>query len=231
MRTTYSAKVLAGLAVLSTVGFWKSFYFASADVRSEYPWILYAHGLTLLGWGLLATLQAQLVGSQKLKLHRGLGWASIALVAAAVASTVAVVRWSVAGNLEAAPRENVLAFTLVQTTDLLTFVGYFVAAIVSRRRKAEHLSWIFCATVALLAPSLVRAKVRWLEFVPLSPLTFAMGCADLILLALWFQADAKARGSRRVFATSLAIALAIQLLRPWASHTPAWLHLAEKLFV
>ncbi len=230
MRTTYSSKVLAFLLLLSTLGFWKSFYFASAETRSEYPWIIYAHGLTLLAWGVLTVIQAHLVGRRRLKLHQTLGWLSVALVAAAVASTYAVVRWSVARNLEDAPRANVLGFTLMQTTDLVTFVGFYVAALVARRRKAEHLSWILGATAALLAPSLVRAKVQWLEALPISPLLFAMLCIDATLVALWLKADQKSRGSRKVFGICLAWLVVVQILRPAISKTEVWQALAEKLF-
>lgn len=230
MKTTYSAKVLAFLTLLSSVGFWKSFYFASAETRSEYPWIVYAHGITLLAWGVLATLQAQLIGRRRLKFHRWLGWCSTGLVAAAVASTVAVVRWSVARNLEDGSRANVLGFTLVQTTDLVTFVSFFVAALVKRQRKADHLSWVIAATIALLAPSLVRAKIQWLEFVPVNPVTFAILCMNFTLFALWLGADGRNRGSRKVFGLALAWLATVQLLRPHVSTTQTWLTLAEKIF-
>jgi hypothetical protein len=138
--------ILLGFAQFSLRGF--------VDVRRA-PLITHLHGVLMVAWLGLAVAQNLLVHKGQLGLHRKLGWAAAALVAAIAVIGIAVGFSALAGH-RGPPFFSHAYFLALTTVEPLVFAAV-VAWAVSLRRKTEwHRRLMLGALVVLLEPALGR---------------------------------------------------------------------------
>lgn len=124
------------------------------DIRTVPP-VIHAHALVMVSWLGLFVLQNQLVHRGELTLHRRIGWASAAIVAAVAVLGCAV--GYTALSIHMVPPfftpSYFLSLTFIESTAFAVVVAWAVSL---RRRTEWHRRIMFAATFLLLEPALGR---------------------------------------------------------------------------
>lgn len=123
------------------------------------PPIVHVHGVAMLAWLLLFTLQASLVRTRRLDRHRQLGWTMTGLAALVwmsmiVTTVVALQRFD--------PQHYgfLVQPLLIQTGSIVLFPMFFAWALLARHRADWHKRMVCFATFTLMQAALDR--MHWL---------------------------------------------------------------------
>jgi hypothetical protein len=142
----FYALLVTLITVSVFVGFTQTYLppapFAGSD--APLPVAVHIHGVSFLAWYTLLALQAALVLRGAMRLHRGLGAASLVLVVVMVATGLFVVAVRMESGLEQGD-PFWAAYSLVILSNLVLFAGFFGAAIGHRRRPDQHRRYILLA--------------------------------------------------------------------------------------
>jgi hypothetical protein len=185
--------------------------------------LIHFHGLLFTGWVFLLLIQARLVATRRIDIHRRLGVAAAVLAALMVAvgtlvAIEAVVRGI--GPFGMDPR----GFLIVPLVALGLFAVFVVMGIWARRDPQRHKRLMLLATIALLPPAIAR-WVLPLGFAP--PVVLVVASLFLVPLVVW---DLKTR--RRLHPVTLWGGLLLVVsgpLRLALAHTEAWLSISDWL--
>ena len=154
--TRVSFFFVAHLALLAVVliGFSPTFYLRAFFNVPQIPWVLYLHGAGLTLWFLLAVLQAWLVRTRHLRLHRQLGYFAAGYAALVIALGL-VANQQLASELEsAADPLNIVYWANLFT--LLLFATFVSLAVVFRKQPESHRRLIVLASISIVGPALAR---------------------------------------------------------------------------
>lgn len=220
--------ITAALLATVFVGFAPSFFLRPwflPEVAATTPTetLFYVHGGFFAAWFALLIVQASLVTSRRVAVHRKVGWIGAALACAMLVlgtygAIVAARRGFVGIDV---PGRAFLAIPLVDMALFALFVGL---AIARRTEPQTHKRLMLLASISLLA----AAIVRWpFELVKAPPAFF--GFTDLFVVAIvaWDLATL-----RRVHPVTLwggLLLLASQPFRLWLSGTDGWMRFASWL--
>jgi hypothetical protein len=144
-------------AIIMTITIVAGFSFQLAMGRSTFasPLRVHLHALLFMGWVAIYFTQNLLVATDRINLHRRLGWLAAAWMVAMVVSgfmvTVAMVR---SGTVPFFFQP--LHFLIFDPVAVLTFAALTTAAIILRRRTEWHRRLHFCGMTILLAPAFGR---------------------------------------------------------------------------
>jgi hypothetical protein len=145
-----SAIVMAAIIV---VGF--SFQLAMGRSTFASPLRVHVHAVLFMGWVAIYLIQNVLVATDRIGLHRRLGWIAagwmVAMTVSGIAVTVIVVR-----NGTTPFFFQPLQFLVFDPIAVLTFAGLTTAAIFLRRHTEWHRRLHFCGMTMLLAPAFGR---------------------------------------------------------------------------
>lgn len=147
------------------------------------PVRVHIHAVLFMGWVAIYLTQNVLVSTDRMGLHRKLGWFAAGWALAMVASGfVVITAMARAGTVPFF--FTPLQFLVFDPVTLLTFVGLTAAAIVLRRRTEWHRRLHFCGMAILLGPAFGRLLPLPL-FVPYAwEATFA-ACLLFPLYGMW----------------------------------------------
>jgi hypothetical protein len=119
------------------------------------PWYVHAHAVAFMGWVGVFLTQNVLVATDRIALHRRLGWFAAGWVAVMIVLgcvvTVAMLR---RGGVPFFFRP--LQFLIFDPVSLLTFAGLTWAAVRLRKQTDWHRRLHFCAMTMLLGPGFGR---------------------------------------------------------------------------
>src|SRR5215207_8511943 len=144
-------------AIIMTIVIVAGFSFQLAMGRSTFasPVRVHFHAVLFMGWVAIYLMQNVLVATDRLHLHRRLGWLAaawmVAMVVSAFVVTAAMVR---AGTVPFFFQP--VHFLIFDPLAVLTFAGLTTAAILLRRRTEWHRRLHFCGMTILLAPAFGR---------------------------------------------------------------------------
>ncbi len=213
------------MAAVVFVGFARSFFlhplFPDHPRPPEDFFML--HGAVFAAWFVLLVVQASLVTTGRLAVHRQLGVLGCVLAAAMVVL-------GMRAGLVAAHRATgfvgvpipALVFLVVPLAEIVLFSVLFVLAIVNRREPQRHKRFMLIASASLLS----AAFARWPVVGAFGPAAF-FGLADLFIvaLAIW---DRRSRGSLHpVTKWAGGAAILSQPLRLALASTPLWMTFAH----
>jgi hypothetical protein len=144
---------LAAIAV-TVFGFWRTFFSRLGDVDAAHM----LHGALATGWLVLVLVQASLIGSRKFKLHRILGWTSVAVFVLLIATSchMLVLMMSATGGIPI-PFEMAKIFGYSDVTALPLLIIVYAGAIILRKDRHVHSRLISITLLAGLLPALARA--------------------------------------------------------------------------
>jgi hypothetical protein len=157
-RTEGSTYIVAALAcaLIAVTGFARSYYLKSLFGRPPLPLLLHVHGVIMSSWCVLFFVQAYLVATHRVRVHRRLGILGAALASLVVAvGTYATVEATAreVQNHVVGPFHYLFGLNLV---NLLLFAAFVVAALTLRTRPDFHKRLMLMATLSLLAPAVAR---------------------------------------------------------------------------
>lgn len=163
-RSPYFTITAALMLVLSVVAFSDNLFLDVGQASNRDPKFV-VHGLFGLAWYVMLLVQANLVRTRNLALHRKVGGATLVVALGVALSTVYifVVLWKGWANMGEEVRANRLL--------LPGFVLFLFLAWWHRARADWHKRLVFCGSFLMLGPVLARCYdplvVSWME--PLFP--------------------------------------------------------------
>ncbi len=154
------------------------------------PPIVHAHAIVFMGWVTIYVLQNVFVATDRMALHRRLGWIAAAWMAPMlVLGFIVTVAMARRGQVPFFFRP--LHFLVFDTVSLVAFAGLTTAAIVLRRKTDWHRRLHFCGMSTLLGPGFGRL----LPLPLLSPYAWeATFAASMIFPIAGVVADTRRRG-------------------------------------
>jgi hypothetical protein len=181
-----------GGAIAMTLVIVAGFSVQLAMGRSSFasPLLVHAHAVVFMGWVAIYLLQNTFVATDRMALHRRLGWVAaawmLAMVVLGVAVTVAMLRRGQAPFFF-----RPVHFLIFDPVSLLTFAGLTTAAILLRRETDWHRRLHFCGMTMLLGPGFGRL----LPMPLLAPWAWeATFAASMIFPAVGMWADVRRSG-------------------------------------
>ena len=170
-----------GLTVLA--GFSRTYYlrfFAGGPSLTfsggPFTALVHVHGALFTAWVVLFIVQAALVASGRVAVHRRLGVAG-GLLAAAMMTAGTTIAIASAARGAAPPGADPLAFLVVPLFDMVLFATFISAALAMRRDKEAHKRLMMLAYVSIVAAAIARLP----GILPLGPLAF-FGLAFLFVV-------------------------------------------------
>jgi len=167
-------------AALVFAGFARTFYLNGLFAKLHLPPLFILHGVVFSSWLVVLVSQAFLISAKQVRIHKKLGYASIAIVVAMFA-----LGWIM--SVQAAQRGFTppggpppLAFLAFQLFGLFAFAGLIAAAYLFRNRPETHKRLMIGATIVLLTPAVARI---FLLFSPNMILPKSLGVQLGLLLA------------------------------------------------
>jgi hypothetical protein len=141
------------IALVIVAGF--SFQLAMGRSTFASPVRVHAHAIVFMGWVAIYLMQNVLVATDRMSLHRKLGWIAVVwiplMIALGLYVTVVMTR---AGTVPFFFQP--LHFLVFDPVNILAFAGLTTAAIVMRRRTEWHRRLHFCGMSILLLPAFGR---------------------------------------------------------------------------
>jgi len=141
------------MALVIVFGF--SLQFAMGRSTFGSPLRVHIHAFLFMGWVAIYVLQNTLVATDRIALHRRLGWLAVGWASAMVVSGIAVTV-VMARNGTVPFFFQPLQFLVFDPVAVLTFAGLTAAAVVLRRHTEWHRRLHFCGMSMLLAPAFGR---------------------------------------------------------------------------
>ena len=217
------------LAAAVFLGFARTFFLRSwypewAAVHGAPESIFYVHGTFFAIWYLLLAVQASLITTRRVALHRRLGYAgaglgAVMLIVGTFASLVAARRPTGFIDIPLPP----LQFLVVPLAALGLFGAFVALAVVKRRDTQSHKRYMLMASIVMLEAAVGRWPFAFMNAtspVPFLDMPSLMTDLFLIPVILW---DLRSRG--RLHPATLwgaaAIVITHALRMPLAS-TSAW---------
>lgn len=225
-RTFFTA-MAAAMAIVVFIGFARTYYLrpfvSPASLPGPLTLLIHVHGVLFTVWMILLVVQARLVASHKIVIHRRLGLASIPLAILLIGvGTVTALQAVLRGV--APPGIDARQFLVVPLFALVVFGVLYGTGILCRSRPQAHKRLMLLATMALLPPALARWIVFYLGFGP--PVVLALATLFVVPLVLW---DFRTRG--RLHPATLWGGLFLVLsvpLRLAIAFTDGWLAIADR---
>lgn len=145
------------LTLATYVGFWFT-YFGLRFVGTYPPTALavHVHGWSFFAWYLLLPLQAALMHTRRVRLHRTLGWASVGLATLMVATGLLVLGVQMQAAATAAEPTFFALFGPMIFATLVLFAGFYGSALRLRRNGAYHKRLMLVASAAGMGAAMFR---------------------------------------------------------------------------
>ncbi|MFN7982802.1 MAG: hypothetical protein U0Q11_13160 [Vicinamibacterales bacterium] len=154
MFFTYASLLMLLCAL---VGFAPTFFLRPVYYATPLPGLLIAHGIAMTAWFVVLPVQSYLAETRRIRWHRPLGWASVAIAALVVLTSPPVLMHSVPHGLaKGLPGFAVSFVFMTGVLRMVFFVAMVGAAIWWRRQRTVHARALFLASLSNLAPALAR---------------------------------------------------------------------------
>lgn len=164
-RNSFYLWIAVAMSCTVFVGFWFTYF--GPMFRDTYPQvspIVHVHGWTFFAWYLLLIVQAGLIRSGQVAIHRTLGLASIVLgaVMVIVGLITSTVRIDMALGPDGNPFWKFMGLPIFSIWILFTF--FYIGAIYYRWRVADHKRLMLLASAAALSAATFRIVIQLLGF-------------------------------------------------------------------
>ena len=169
-RLFLTAAVLFPLIIFA--GFARTYYLRGFFQVPPLPSnIVHLHGLVMTMWVAVFVIQVRLIAAKQVQLHKQLGYASIGLAALIIGTGLpTAMRAAKYGSASTPPDVPPLSFMLIPVMDLVMFALFFGAAVIYRRRPADHKRLMLLTAINFLPPAIARIPIASLQ--ALGPLWF-----------------------------------------------------------
>jgi hypothetical protein len=201
-----------GAAIVVFAGFARSWYLKAWFGTPELPPLVHVHGAVMTLWFVLYVLQASLIATHRVALHRRIGMLGVAL--AALVLLIGTHTAIEAARLDRMPGPP-LAFLAVPLGDMVVFATFFGLGLAYRHRPDIHRRMMTLASVGMLGAALFRLGIP-------GGLAGTIGVIFAILAACVTADWLVHRRPHRAFAIGALLIALSWPLRLWLSGTTAW---------
>jgi hypothetical protein len=220
-RRMYTAAAIAA-AIVVIAGFAPTYYLKAAFGTPELSTLKHFHGVVMTAWFALFFIQARLIATDSVATHRKVGaWGILLAITVVITGTTLGIASARAG-VSPDPKLSPLVFLVLPIGEMVTFAGFFAAAIVLRKRSAWHKRLMLIASIAMLTPAVARMPV----IRELGPLAF-YAVPDLIIIGCIAFDTMRNRRVHPALAIGLVVLIVSQLGRLGLSQTAAWMTFAR----
>jgi hypothetical protein len=120
------------------------------------PWLLQLDGVVFVSWFVLFCVQARLIGTNNIRLHRNLGKASIGIAVAMIILGYLVTRGAYANPDFRIAGMTQAASVMFPFTDIVNFIIAYGLALANRRTPATHKRFMLLAGMLMIDPATAR---------------------------------------------------------------------------
>jgi hypothetical protein len=201
--------------------------------------ILHVHGLLFSAWTVLFIVQTRLAARGRLRSHRRLGMAGIAVATAMLFVGLTVVATSIHAGIARGSEDEARAFAIVPTTLIIGFAVLVGASIAFAHRRDVHMRLMLVATITILPPAIARVVLLLLApegagaatgVPPPIGMTLVPAFLGDLLLLVAIVHDWRRRGRPHpVYIVTGVVLLVVQVARVPLAHTQTWLAMTEWL--
>jgi hypothetical protein len=225
-RLFLTAAVLFPLLVF--IGFAPTYYLRGLFGTTPLPSsLVHLHGLIMTAWVVLFVVQVRLISAKQVRVHQTLGYAGIGLAALILMTGLpTAMRAAKYGSTAAPPDIPPLSFMIVPVADLVMFALFFTAAVLYRRRPAEHKRLMLLTAINFLPPAVGRIPVAPLQ--ALGPLWFFGFPTAVALLCIVLDARHHGRVNRTLVLGTVLLVVSY-VARVALMGTQAWITVATWL--
>ncbi len=156
-RDAHYLQLALAISIATFAGF--LFTYFGPNIRGTYPkaaLAVHVHGWSFFGWYLLLPLQAGLIHARRVRLHRTLGLASVALATLMVTTGLLVIGVQMQAAITSAEPTFFALFGPMIFATLVLFAGFYVAALRLRRNGAYHKRLVLVASAAGMGAAMFR---------------------------------------------------------------------------
>lgn len=214
------------MALIAVVGFWRLYFGPLVVGTLDQPLLIHIHAAVFTGWLVLFSLQAAFAATRRVQWHLwlgkiGIGYGGLLVVVGLITGIVRASERPLGGTAE--------RLLFVSFADMVMFVGFFVPAIVYRRRPQLHRRLMVVAATTLLVAAVGVDRIGY--FIPAgsarAPMTFAIWVLPVVLAMIY---DFRKTGSvHPIYVIGLAVFFVRRLSVP-LSQTQAWSEFAKNVF-
>jgi hypothetical protein len=160
-RSSFYVGISGALLLIVFIGFFRTLYFRVFLNVPEIPLSLIAHGVVLTAWFVGIFVQAVLVKTRRIDIHRRLGWFFVAVGMAVVLISLFVTLnfvprlRSIGVDIEAA-LANASSVVWTDFVALVVFLTFLSLAVALRRRPEVHKRLMVLASISILSPAIAR---------------------------------------------------------------------------
>ncbi|MBS1766409.1 MAG: hypothetical protein JST05_03265 [Acidobacteria bacterium] len=202
-------------------GFAKTYYLKVVFGTPEIRPLVQLHGLVMTAWFTLFLVQAWLVASKKIRLHRRLGilGAFLALALVVVGTATAIT----GAKLGHTPGPPPLIFLVVPIVDLFVFTTLIALGLFLRNNRESHRRLMFLGSLSILTAAIARIPVPLLHDAGL--MAFFL-LKDAIILAFVVYDTWRSRRLHPAFGWGALFIIVSFPLRMMLAGTHAWMQFA-----
>lgn len=226
-RTSRSTYIVAGLAcaTIALSGFARTYYLKFLFETPALPALINVHGLIMSSWCILFLVQAYLVATHRVRLHRRLGILGAAVAALVVAMGTYITIEATAREVRShVVRQFHFLFGL-NLVNLLVFAIFVASALTLRSRPEFHKRLMLMATISILAPAVARITLLFTHKSMSQILAF-----DFCVLVFVFADTIRHRRLHPAFGWGSALLICSFHLTAVALAAKWWLPFVERVF-
>jgi len=213
-----------GACIIVFVGFAKTYYLKTLSGAPELPALRHIHGLIMTLWFGLLVVQARLVATRRVALHRQLG--VFGVFVAALVLMVGTVTAIDAAKRGSSPGPPPLMFLAVPLVDMLVFGVLVSAGLYFRNRTDIHRRLMLLSSLGILAAAFARIPI---DFVKNGGPLLYFGLTDLFVLVCVAYDTRMNRRLHPAFGWGALLVLASHPLRLMLAGTSTWMRFATWL--
>ena len=224
-------RLACACAAVGVIGFTPSYWAPVLSGTAAFPPIVHLHAAVFYGWLGLMVVQAHLVATRRVAMHREVGVAGVSLATAMCFVGVAAAIGSMKQAEAAGFGEQARAFSVVPITGIFFFAALVAVALLNVRRPEVHRRLMLVATVSILNAAVGRlfalaigAPSPAATAAP-PPIVFTLVpglLADLLLVPALIHDKRRLGYVHRTYWIGGAALLASQWLRPVIGNSEAW---------
>lgn len=144
------------VTLLTTVGFFRTFYARPLFDLPPLPSMLMLHGIAGTAWLVLFVIQTHLIAARRVKVHMTLGMSGAVLALVFVVTGVATALQAAVANLPRPMGLTSQQFFIVPLSSIGLYAICFAAALALRRNTAFHKRLMVLAMISVLGPAIFR---------------------------------------------------------------------------
>lgn len=214
------------MALIAVVGFWRLYFGPLVVGTLSQPLLIHIHATVFTGWLVLFFLQAAFAATRRVQWHMrlgkiGIGYGVLLIIVGLITGIVRASERPLGAGAAGAERLLFVSFA-----DMVMFAGFFVPAIVYRRKPQLHRRLMVVAATTLLVAAVAR-----MTFVPAgsarAPILLAIWALPIVLAMI--HDFTKNRSVHPIYVAGIAVLVVRRLIVP-LSQTPAWSEFTKGVF-